>query len=79
MSNQELLTRVVSDPQICAGQPCIRGTRILVSTILDGLTEGLSADEIIDHYPSLQQEDIRAAVVYGAELARENVWKVNIG
>jgi uncharacterized protein (DUF433 family) len=79
MPNQELLTRIVADPQTCAGQPCIRGTRILVSTILDGLAEGLSAEQIIDHYPSLQPDDIRAAVAYGAELARENVWKVNIG
>ena len=79
MPNQELLTRLVADPQICGGQPCIRGTRILVSTILDGLVEGLSAEQVIDHYPSLQPDDIRAAVAYGAELARESVWKVNIG
>ena len=78
MPNQELLKRVVVDPQICAGQPCIRGTRILVSTILDGLVEGLSAEQVIDHYPSLQVDDIRAAMAYGSELARENVWKVNI-
>jgi uncharacterized protein (DUF433 family) len=77
--NQELLARVVTDPQTCAGQPCIRGTRILVSTVLDGLAEGLSVEQIIDHYPSLHPDDIRAAVAYGAELARENVWKVNIG
>ena len=79
MPNQELLKRVVVDPQICAGQPCIRGTRILVSTILDGLVEGLSAEQVIDHYPSLHPDDVRAAMAYGAELARENVWKVNIG
>ena len=78
MTNQELLSRVVTDVQVCAGQPCVRGTRILVSTILDGLAEGLSTEQIIDHYPSLQVDDIRAAMAYGAELARENVWKVNI-
>ena len=55
MSNQDLLTRVVTDAEICGGQPCIRGTRILVSTILDGLVEGLSAEEILDHYPSAWQ------------------------
>ena len=79
MPNKELLTRVVADPQISAGQPCIRGTRILVSTILDGLAESLSVEQIIDHYPSLHPDDIRAAVAYGAELARENVWKVDVG
>ena len=77
MPNQDLLTRVVTDAEICGGQPCIRGTRILVSTILDGLAEGLSAEQILDHYPSLNSLDIRAAVAYGAELARENIWKIS--
>jgi uncharacterized protein (DUF433 family) len=77
MPNHELLARVITDAQISGGQPCIRGTRILVSTILDGLAEGLSIEQVIDHYPSLHPDDIRAAVAYGAELARENVWKVS--
>ena len=78
MANRELLERIVTDAQICRGQPCIRGTRILVATILDGLVEGLSIDQIIDHYPPLTVDDVRAAIAYGAELARENVWKVNV-
>jgi uncharacterized protein (DUF433 family) len=78
MANTELLGRIVTDAQVCAGQPCIRGTRIFVSSILDGLAEGLSTEEIIDHYPSLQVDDVRAAVAYGAELARENVWKLDV-
>ena len=78
MENQDLLARVVTDASVCGGQPCIRGTRILVSTILDGMVEGLSAEQILDHYPSLQIDDIRASVAYGAELARENVWKLNV-
>ena len=79
MSNRELLERIVTDAQVCGGQSCIRGTRILVATVLDGLAEGLSADQIIDHYPSLTVDDVRAAIAYGAELARDNVWKVNVG
>jgi uncharacterized protein (DUF433 family) len=75
MTNQELLERIVTDGRVCAGQPCIRGTRILVSSLLDGLAEGLSIEELIDHYPSLKPDDVRAAMAYGAELARENVWK----
>lgn len=78
MANEELLNRIVTDAQVCGGQPCIRGTRILVSTILDGMVEGLSAKELIDHYPSLNPQDIKAAVAYGAELTRENIWKVNV-
>ena len=56
MQNEELLNRIVTDAQVCGGQPCIRGTRILVSTILDGIVEGLSTEQLIDHYPSLNPE-----------------------
>jgi uncharacterized protein (DUF433 family) len=76
VTQQELLERVIVDPDICAGKPCIKGTRIYIAIILDALAEGLSPTEIIDHYPPLKPEDIRAAVAYGAELARENVWKL---
>lgn len=77
MDIEDLLKRVSVDPAICAGKPCIRGTRIYIAIILDALAEGLTPEEIIDHYPSLQIEDIRAAVAYAAELARENIWKVS--
>ncbi len=76
MTHEELLDRVAVNPQICGGKPCIRGTRIYIATILDALAEGLSPEEVIDHYPSLTIHDIRAAVAYAAELARENVWKI---
>ena len=76
MTYEELLDRVTVDPAICGGKPCIRGTRIFIAIVLDALAEGLTAEQILDHYPSLQIEDIRAAVAYAAELARENVWKV---
>ena len=77
MEHTALLGRIVVDPAVCGGRPCIRGTRIYVSIILDALAEGLSPDAIIDHYPSLTLDDIHAATAYGAELARENLWKVN--
>ena len=73
---EDLLARITLDPKICGGKPCIRGTRIYISIILDALAEGLTPEEIIDHYPSLQVEDIRAAVAYAAELAQENVWEI---
>ena len=76
MTRQELLDRVAATPEVCGGKPCIRGTRIEVSIILDALSEGLSPEQIMDHYPSLTMEDIRAAMAYAAELARENVWKI---
>jgi len=76
MKYEDLLGRITVDPKVCAGKPCIRGTRIYISIILDGLAEGLTPAEIIDHYPHLTLDDIHAALAYAAELARENVWKV---
>jgi uncharacterized protein (DUF433 family) len=76
MTYEELLSRVAVDPRVCAGKPCIRGTRIYIAIILDGLAEGLTPEQIIDHYPQLTPDDIRAALAYAAELSRENVWKV---
>lgn len=79
MADENLLKRVVVDPKVCAGKPCIRGTRIYIAIILDALAEGATPEQIIDDYPSLTVEDIRAALAYAAELSRENVWKVAAG
>jgi uncharacterized protein (DUF433 family) len=72
MSHEPLLARVRVDPQICSGRPYIRGTRIHIAIILDALTEGLTPTEILDHYPVLEIDDIRAAVGYASKLAKEN-------
>ena len=66
-----LLQRVVVDPNICFGKPCIRGTRLWVSLILDLLADGLSIADVLAEYPQLTEEDIRAAIAYGAEMSRE--------
>jgi uncharacterized protein (DUF433 family) len=79
MTYEELLDRVSVDPKICAGKPCIRGTRLYIAVILDALAEGLTPEQLIDHYPHLTLEDIRAALAYAAELSRENVWKIAVG
>ena len=62
---------LASDPKICGGQLCAKGTRVLVTVILDSLAEGASREEIIHSYPSLQPQHIDAAVAYAAELAHE--------
>ena len=67
------LERVVSDPEICHGRACIKGTRIMVSVILDNLAAGVAEAEILRNYPALKPEDIRAAIEYGAALAKEEV------
>ena len=65
--------RISVDPNVCHGKACIRGTRIMVSVVLDNLAAGMAPAEIIRSYPSLQLEDVSAAVGYAAELARERV------
>jgi uncharacterized protein (DUF433 family) len=66
-------TRISIDPAVCHGKACIRGTRVMVSVLLDHLATDLSADELLRLYPSLQREDVSAAVAYAAELARERL------
>jgi len=66
-----LLERISVDPNICFGKPCIRGTRIWVSLLLDLLANGASIEEILAEYPQLTEKDIRAAIAYGAGMSRE--------
>ena len=73
-----LLQRIRIDPNICFGKPCIRGTRIWVSLILDQLASGTTFEDVISDYPHLTHEDILAAIAYGAEAARERVIPVPI-
>jgi uncharacterized protein (DUF433 family) len=71
-----LLNRISVDPNVCFGKPCIRGTRIWVSLILDFLASGMTIKEIIEEYPQLTEDDIRAAIAYGAEMSRERYVEV---
>jgi len=68
ISRKSLLERITADRNVCGGKPCIRGTRIFIQIILDSLADGMTPEEIIDHYPHLTVEDVRAAVAYAAEL-----------
>jgi uncharacterized protein (DUF433 family) len=68
--------RITVDPNICHGKACIKGTRIMVSVILDNLAEGVAESEILKSYPSLKSEDIKSAIAYAAELSRERLISV---
>ena len=59
------------DPQICHGQACIAGTRVMATVILDNLAAGLTVEEITESYPSVSVDAIKAVLHYAAELARE--------
>lgn len=73
-----LLSRISANPQICFGKPCIKGTRIWVSLILDMLAASTDMDEILEHYPQLQREDVLACIAYGAAMSHENFVAIEI-
>jgi uncharacterized protein (DUF433 family) len=68
--------RISVDPNICHGKACIKGTRIMVSVILDNLAAGETRERILRSYPSLQAEDIQAALMYAAEMVKERTVKL---
>jgi len=70
---------ITVEPNVCHGKACIRGTRVIVSVILDNLAAGLSPADIILSYPSLKPDDVAAAMAYAAELARERVVATPLG
>ena len=71
MKLHPLLERISIDPRVCFGKPTVRGTRIWVSLILDLLAGGMTMRELLEEYPQLTTEDIRAAIAYGAEMSRD--------
>lgn len=64
---------ITVDPHVCHGNACIKGTRIMVSVVMDNLAAGFTVDEILHSYPSLSRETIQAAIAYAAELTRERI------
>ena len=70
MSWQE---RITVDPNVCHGKACVKGTRVMVSVVLDNLAAGVSVEQILEDYPSLTRDDVQAAMQYAAELARERL------
>lgn len=65
--------RISIDPKIMHGTPCIKGTRIPVSIVLDNLAADVSPERILTEYPTLEREDLTAALAYAAEVAREGI------
>ena len=62
------MNRIVIDPDICNGQPVIKGTRITARTVLEFLGAGDSIDDVLEEYPSLSREDVLACIEFSAEL-----------
>ena len=73
-----LLEHITINPEVCGGKPCIKGTRIWVSLLLDMLAGGMGEAELLAEYPQLTHEDVLAAIAYGAEPARERIVPVPV-
>lgn len=67
---ENLLDRISIDPEICHGKPCIREMRYPVEMLLDLLSSGMSSEEILSDYPSLEVEDIQACLLYASRLMK---------
>jgi uncharacterized protein (DUF433 family) len=65
--------RIVRDPKICGGQPVFKGTRVTLRTVLASLAEGDSIQKIIEAFPTLKPEDLRAAIAFAAASAEEDL------
>jgi uncharacterized protein (DUF433 family) len=76
---EKLLERVVINPRVCHGKPCIRGTRIMVWQIVEYLANGDTVEEILSAHPGITREDVRACLLYAAEMTRERVLPVEVG
>jgi len=69
-----MFDRIALDPNVCHGKACIKGTRVMVSIIVDCMADGMTVQKILASYPSLTEKDIRAALEYAAALTREQVF-----
>lgn len=64
---------IIRDPQICGGEPVIRGTRVTIRTILASLAEGAHIEEILENFPTLTEEDVHAVIAFAAISAGEDL------
>lgn len=71
MTGEELLERISIDPAVAFGKPTVKGTRIAVGLVLELLAGGMTTDELLEEYPQLSGDDVRACLAYGAQLANE--------
>jgi uncharacterized protein (DUF433 family) len=79
MTQNNLLSRISIDSNMCFGKPCIRGHRIWVSLILDFLASGMTFEELLEEYPGIEREDVLACIACGAELARDCYVEIPVG
>jgi uncharacterized protein (DUF433 family) len=76
MQNTEMFEKISSDPDICHGKPCIKGTRIPVYLIVSLIAEGEDTESIIRDYPSVTNDDIKMAMKYAAKLCEYEAYAI---
>ena len=77
-TNQELIKRITVDPGVLVGKPTVRGLRISVEQILRALAAGVPESELLEDYPELEPDDIRAVLAYAADrVAEERVFPIH--
>jgi uncharacterized protein (DUF433 family) len=71
MEKVDIMDRITAQPGVMVGKPTIRGMRITVEQLLKALANGITADQLLNDYPELEKEDIRAALLYASQLVDE--------
>jgi len=71
MEKVNIMDRITAQPGVMVGKPTIRGMRITVEQLLKALANGITADQLLNDYPELEKEDIRAALLYASQLVDE--------
>ncbi len=71
---ENLINRITLDPEVCHGKPTIRNMRYTVELILDLLSAGMTAEEILDDYPALEREDILACLAYASKITKTKTY-----
>ena len=69
----DYVDRITRDPDICGGEPVIRGTRVMLRTILASLAEGDSPEALLADFPTLTEDDLRAVIAFAAASAAEDL------
>lgn len=70
--------RLTQDPQVCGGEPVVKGTRVTLRTILASLAEGCTVDELLADFPTLTRDDIRAVIAFAAASAGEDLPRLGL-
>jgi uncharacterized protein (DUF433 family) len=73
MSIMNYQDRIIRDPQIVGGEPIFKGTRVTLKTVLASLAEGATTTDILADFPTLAEEDVRAAIAFAAASAQEDL------